>query len=88
AVDLLTPSHHSANRLAVYEPRSCVGAYLLDQAGDQVVRCLAKRTVLATGGLGQIFLRTTNPTGARGDGVAMAYRAGARVINSEFIQFH
>jgi L-aspartate oxidase len=88
AVDLLTPSHHSVNRLAVYEPRSCVGAYLLDQDGEQVVRCLAKTTVLATGGLGQIYLRTTNPAGARGDGVAMSYRAGARVINSEFIQFH
>jgi L-aspartate oxidase len=88
AVDLLTPSHHSLNRLAVYEPRSCVGAYLLDQTGERVVRCLAKTTVLATGGLGQIFLRTTNPPGARGDGVAMAYRAGARVINNEFVQFH
>jgi len=61
AIDLLTPSHHSLNRLSVYEPRSCVGAYLLDQTGDRVVRCLAKKTVLATGGLGQIFLRTTNP---------------------------
>lgn len=88
AVDLLTPSHHALNRLAVYEPRSCVGAYLLDQAGERVIRCLAKKTILATGGLGQIFLRTTNPLGARGDGLAMAYRAGARVINSEFIQFH
>lgn len=88
AVDLLTPSHHSINRLAVYKPRSCVGAYVLDQAGEQVIRCLARKTILATGGLGQIFLRTTNPTGARGDGLAMAYRAGARVINNEFIQFH
>jgi L-aspartate oxidase len=88
AVDLLTPSHHSLNRLAVYDPRSCVGAYLLDQTDQRVVRCLAKTTVLATGGLGQIFLRTTNPPGARGDGVAMAYRAGARVINNEFVQFH
>jgi len=88
AIDLLTPSHHSLNRLSVYEPRSCVGAYLLDQTGDRVVRCLAKKTVLATGGLGQIFLRTTNPPGARGDGLAMAYRASARVINSEFVQFH
>ena len=88
AVDLLTPAHHGRNRLAIYEPDSCVGAYLLDRTSNQVIRCLAKRTILATGGLGQIFLRTTNPAGARGDGLAMAYRAGARVINCEFIQFH
>ncbi|MBN1219360.1 MAG: L-aspartate oxidase [Anaerolineae bacterium] len=88
AVDLLTPAHHSLNRLAVYEPHACVGAYVLDQSAKRVIRCLAKRTILATGGLGQIFLRTTNPTGARGDGLAMAYRAGARAINSEFVQFH
>ncbi|MFZ2489278.1 MAG: L-aspartate oxidase [Anaerolineae bacterium] len=88
AVDLLTPSHHSLNRLAIYEHRSCVGAYLLDQASGEVRRCLARDTILATGGLGQIFLRTTNPAGARGDGVAMAQRAQARVINMEFVQFH
>ncbi|MCE7984114.1 MAG: L-aspartate oxidase [Caldilinea sp. CFX5] len=88
AVDLLTPSHHSQNRLRIYEPRSCVGAYLLDQERGQVVRCLAKKTVLATGGLGQVFLRTTNPVGARGDGLAMADRAGVRIINAEFVQFH
>jgi L-aspartate oxidase len=88
AIDLLTPSHQSLNRLVIYNPQSCVGAYLLDQANDRVLRCVAKKTVLATGGLGQIFLRTTNPSGARGDGLAMAYRAGARVINAEFVQFH
>lgn len=88
AVDMLTPSHHSLNRLAVYEHRSCVGAYLFDQASGQVRRCLARETILATGGLGQIFLRTTNPVGARGDGVAMAQRAQARVINLEYVQFH
>ena len=88
AIDLLTPSHHSLDRLAVYEPQSCVGAYLFDQTDGNVVRCLAQQTILATGGLGQIFLCTTNPAGARGDGVAMAYRAGARVINMEFVQFH
>ena len=88
AVDLLTPSHHSRDRLVVYEPRSCVGAYVLDQDSGRVTRILAKKTILATGGLGQIYLRTTNPYGSRGDGLAMAYRAGARVINAEFVQFH
>lgn len=88
AIDLLTPSHHSLNRLAVYEPRSCVGAYILNRDTHQVIRCVAHKTVLATGGLGQIFLRTTNPVGARGDGVAMANRTGARIVNTEFIQFH
>ena len=88
AIDLLTPSHHSLNRLAVYEPQSCVGAYLFNQANGTVLRCLARHTLLATGGLGQIFLNNTNPIGARGDGIAMAYRAGARVINMEFVQFH
>jgi L-aspartate oxidase len=88
AVDLLTPSHHSRNRLAVYDHRSCVGAYVLDQATGQVRRCIARTTILASGGLGQIFLRTTNPTGARGDGLAMAHRASVRIINAEFVQFH
>ena len=88
AVDLLTPSHHARNRLAVYDHRSCVGAYVLDQASGQVRRCIARATVLASGGLGQIFLRTTNPAGSRGDGIAMAHRAGVRIINAEFVQFH
>ena len=88
AIDLLTPSHQSRNPIHIYEPHSCVGAYALDQSSGDVVRCLAKFTLLATGGLGNIFLKTSNPSGARGDGLAMAYRAHARVINSEFIQFH
>lgn len=88
AIDLLTPQHHSLNRLEVYSPRSCVGAYLLDRHANRVVRCLANKTILSTGGLGQIYLWTTNPTGARGDGIAMAQRMGARVINNQFIQFH
>ncbi len=88
AVDILTPSHHSRNRLAIYESPSCVGVYLLNQNTGKVIRCLAKNTILATGGLGQLYLRTTNSSGARGDGLAMAHRAGARVINCEFVQFH
>jgi L-aspartate oxidase len=88
AVDLLTPAHQGSDRRAIYEPLSCVGAYVLDQRNGDVGRCLARATILATGGLGQIFLRTTNPAGSRGDGLAMAYRAGARVINTEYVQFH
>jgi L-aspartate oxidase len=88
AIDLLTPSHHAINRLSIYDPLSCVGAYVLDRDSGKVWCCLARKIVLATGGLGQIYLHTTNPPGARGDGLAMAFRAGARAINNEFIQFH
>jgi L-aspartate oxidase len=88
AVDLITPSHHARNPRAVYEPLSCIGAYVYDQVTGRVRTILAQKTILATGGLGQIFLHTTNPKGARGDGLAMAYRAGARIINAEYVQFH
>jgi len=88
AVDLLTPAHHSRDRRAVYEPLSCVGAYVFNQEWGEAITYLAKTTVLAAGGLGQIYLHTTNPVWARGDGLAMAHRAGARVINAEYVQFH
>ena len=88
AVDLITSSHHARDPLAIYQPITCHGAYVMDQATGVVHRVLAGATVLATGGLGRIYRHTTNPYGARGDGLAMAYRAGARVVNSEFIQFH
>ena len=88
AIDLLTLSHHSGNLLDVYAPPTCVGAYVFDQAARHVELLMAKETILATGGLGRIFLHTTNPAGACGDGVAMAYRAGARCINMQFVQFH
>jgi L-aspartate oxidase len=88
AVDLLTPAHHSRDRRAVYEPLSCVGAYVFNQQEGKVIPYLAKATIVATGGLGQIYLHTTNPPGVRGDGLAMAHRAGARVINAEYVQFH
>jgi L-aspartate oxidase len=88
AVDLITPSHHSRNPRDRYTPLSCVGAYVYDQETGKVGRLLARKIILATGGLGQIFLHTTNPRGARGDGLAMAYRAGARIVNAEYVQFH
>ncbi len=88
AVDLLSLSHHSLNRVDIYAPPTCVGVYVFDQTSHTVEPWLAKETILATGGLGRIFLHTTNPAGACGDGVAMAYRAGARCINMQFVQFH
>jgi L-aspartate oxidase len=89
AVDLLTLSHDSVDPTDRYRPPAVIGAYLLDRRIDDGVQSLlARETILATGGLGQVYLHTTNPHGARGDGIAMARRAGARLLNLEFIQFH
>jgi L-aspartate oxidase len=88
AIDLLSLSHHSRDPLDIYAAPTCVGAYVFDDSSRQVEPILARETVLATGGLGRIFLHTTNPAGACGDGVAMAYRAGARCLNMQFVQFH
>ncbi|HEX9628529.1 MAG TPA: L-aspartate oxidase [Pyrinomonadaceae bacterium] len=88
AVDLITFPHHSRNPLDNYEGVTCHGAYMFDRQERTVHRCLATTTVLATGGLGRIYRNTTNPLGARGDGLAMANRAGARITNAEYVQFH
>jgi len=88
AVDLITYPHHSRDPLKAYEPVTCYGAYVFDRKGRAIHRTLAAFTILATGGLGRIYRNTTNPPGARGDGLAMAYRAGARILNAEYIQFH
>ena len=87
-VDLVTTSHHLRSPDALYEPITCLGAYVLDNATGCVHRILASATILAAGGLGMLYRYTTNPAGARGDGLAAAYRAGARIINSEYVQFH
>ncbi len=88
AVDILTPGHDSDDPLDRYDEPSAFGAYLLDARTGRVSACPSRATILATGGLGQVYLHTTNPPGARGDGIAMAARAGARLLNLQFVQFH
>ncbi len=83
AIDLIT-----AKQEAIKEEKQCYGALILNRNTGEVVRYNAKITVLATGGIGQVYEHTTNPAIATGDGIAMAKRAGALVENMEFIQFH
>jgi L-aspartate oxidase len=88
AVELITEHHTAENRVIDADNIHCWGAYALDSIGRRVDTFTARVVMLSTGGLGQVYIHTTNPVIATGDGVAMAYRAGARVANMEFIQFH
>ncbi len=81
AIDLLTTAKYGG-------PNAVFGAYVLDQHTGLVRTIVARAVVLATGGAGKVYLYTTNPDVATGDGIAMAYRVGARVGNMEFFQFH
>jgi L-aspartate oxidase len=88
AIDLLTPIHHGVSIQQRYEDNKVVGVYALNQETREVAKIISKFTVLATGGIGGLYLHHSNAEGARGDGHAMAKRAGAALTNMEFIQFH
>src|ERR1043166_5612416 len=83
AIDLIT-----SQKLGAGGPNRCLGVYVLEKSTSEVHTFAAPNVLLATGGCGKVYLYTTNPDIATGDGVAMAYRAGAAISNMEFIQFH
>lgn len=88
AIDLITEHNVSNLRHLPISSRHCWGAYVLENSSGKVIKITSKATILATGGIGQVYFHTTNPSIATGDGFAMAYRAGAKMGNMEFIQFH
>lgn len=89
AVDLVTSEHHVCSTACPYQlTNRCLGAYAFNEATQNVELHLAEMTVLATGGVGQVYLYSTNNPWATGSGISMAHRAGVRLANMEFMQFH
>jgi L-aspartate oxidase len=88
AVDLITQHHLGYNITRVTPGIECYGAYALNKQNNKIETILARTTVVATGGVGQVYRATTNPVIASGDGIAMVYRAKGRVESMEFVQFH
>lgn len=88
AVNLLMTSYHDKNHSKRHEPARCFGAFVYDQEREEVFSVFARHTVIATGGIGELYLYHTNSAHARGDGIALAHRAGCRLSNLEYVQFH
>lgn len=86
AIDLIT--EHNLRSRKNPEEITCYGAYAFDELNNKVLTILAKLTVICTGGIGQIYLHTTNPAIATGDGIAIGFRSGCKLGNMEFVQFH
>ena len=87
-IDLITNNHHSTDTQELYKSREVMGVYVLNTITQDVEVMLAHYVILGTGGLGNLYQHTTNPKSATGDGISMAHRAGADVINAQFVQFH
>jgi L-aspartate oxidase len=87
-IDLITQHHlgHMVSRIS--KDTRCYGVYVLDKKSNKIITILSKITLVATGGIGQVYKATTNPVIASGDGIAMFYRAKGHVANMEFVQFH
>ena len=88
AIDILTQHHLGDVLKKNYPDIKCYGAYVADLVNQKVITLLSKVTVIATGGMGNVYMTTTNPEIATGDGVAMVYRAKGAIENMEFVQFH
>lgn len=88
AVNLLMTSFHGKDRSSLHEKASCFGVFAFDQKTGVTYPIFADHTIIATGGIGQLYLHNTNSKFSRGDGIALAYRAGCRLENLEYVQFH
>lgn len=88
AIDLITNNHHSHDPQELYREREVLGVYALHNGKGETETFFSDKVILATGGIGNLYYHTTNPLSATGDGISMAYRAGADIINAEFVQFH
>lgn len=88
AIDLITNIHNSEDPQEKYRDKRVIGAYALDEKNSSVAAFFAPVVILAAGGIGNLYRHTSNPVGATGDGIAMAYRTGVDILNAEYVQFH